>query len=593
MNRRTRWLKPFSVSLFALGFACAAANADTPGADGITSFRADVWVKADATLEVREEIAITGADKYYRYGFVRNLPIDSENRWDPKYVGEYRKDNGIRVRILEVTQDGVSARYQPGNGWGYSQLHIGERGVPPAPGEHRYVIRYTVDGALNPGASSDTLYWNAIGHERNAPVADAILSVHLPAEISTTDVLAEPRVAGRGVSSPRRAGTELERADEDADSVTFHATNVLSRQSLSVAVTWPSGYVHPSKWNFLGRDQQLLIVPALLFLFYLIAWLRIGPGPKPGAVVTRYEPPEGLSAAAVRYATTTGSDGRSFAAVIAELAVRGCLRVEPENGKYKLSRMMSDRATEAKLAPEEKLVLTMLFEDGPTIELTPAMDQRNTAQNTRYVSTIQRELSNRLNGLYFTRHAGVVVVGVLFTVIAALAMALTSQGRDTSGALFMTMWVLLVGLLIGVIVEVSFLPLCRTAARSGGGWMKLLPGIAALSAFAAIIVVMLRQLAEGVSLGFALMVPALIGVNLIWGPQLKRRTEQGQKILDDIAGFRLFLEKVEKDRLDKLNAAGEAPEMLDEHLAYAIALEVREAWGDHLAQTFTATTVMR
>ena len=28
-------------------------------------------------------------------------------------------------------------------------------------------------------------------------------------------------------------------------------------------------------------------------------------------------------------------------------------------------------------------------------------------------------------------------------------------------------------------------------------------------------------------------------------------------------------------------------------MPYAIALEVREAWGDHLAQTFFATTVMR
>ena len=55
----------------------------------------------------------------------------------------------------------------------------------------------------------------------------------------------------------------------------------------------------------------------------------------------------------------------------------------------------------------------------------------------------------------------------------------------------------------------------------------------------------------------------------------------------------MSLEKVEKDRLDKLNAVGEAPEMLDEHLSYAIALEVKEAWGDHLAQTFMATTVMR
>ena len=63
------------------------------------------------------------------------------------------------------------------------------------------------------------------------------------------------------------------------------------------------------------------------------------------------------------------TDGRSFAAVIAQLAVRGCIRVESENGKYKLSRLMSDRATESALAPEEKFILALLFEDGPEIDL--------------------------------------------------------------------------------------------------------------------------------------------------------------------------------------------------------------------------------
>jgi len=104
---------------------------------------------------------------------------------------------------------------------------------------------------------------------------------------------------------------------------------------------------------------------------------------------------------------------------------------------------------------------------------------------------------------------------------------------------------------------------------------------------------MLRQLAEDVSLTFAITLAALLLVNLVWGPQLKRRTAQGRQILDEIAGFRLFLEKVEKDRLDKLNSAGETPELIDEQLPFAIALEVREAWGDHLAQTFFSTAVMR
>ena len=371
------------------------------------------------------------------------------------------------------------------------------------------------------------------------------------------------------------------------------AANVGPRQSLSLVLTWPAGYLYAPVTTFIGPDAWLLAAPALLFLYYLIASLLIGPEPKPGTVVTSYDPPENLSAAAVRYVVTTGSDGRSFAAVIAALASRGCLLVQPENGKYKLSRIMSDRATDAKLAPEESRVLKMLFEDGPTIELTPGMDQRNTAQNTRYIFAIQEELSKRLQDLYFTKHAGIIAVGVLATIATALLFAARATGRDTSGIFFFTIWALGAGLMIGLLFEMAFWPACKTALRSGGGWLRLLPGAAAVGAFVWAIMYMLHKLAQGVSVAFALMLAGLMLVNLVWGPRLKRRTVQGRQILDQIAGFRLFLEKVEQDRLNKLNAIDESPQVLDEHLPYAIALDVKEAWGDHLAGTFLATTVMR
>ena len=181
----------------AVVYFCSAIRADTVQG-GIIAFRADVIVKQNATLEVREEITLDNAEKYYRYGFIRNLPIDSDDRWDPKYVGAYQRDNGIRVTILEVTQDGRPIRYEQGQGYGYSQLRIGAKNVPLDAAEHRYVIRYSVTGALKPGASADTLYWNAIGHERDVPVEEAILSVHLPAGVSASDATVEPRVAGRG-----------------------------------------------------------------------------------------------------------------------------------------------------------------------------------------------------------------------------------------------------------------------------------------------------------------------------------------------------------------------------------------------------------
>src|SRR5204863_2160035 len=100
-------------------------------------------------------------------------------------------------------------------------------------------------------------------------------------------------------------------------------------------------------------------------------------------------------------------------------------------------------------------------------------------------------------------------------------------------------------------------------------------------------------LAHSVSPALALMIVALLAVNLAWAPFFKRTTREGRRILDEIAGFRLFLEKVEQDRLDKLNPHQEILLAHEKYLAYAIALEVKEAWGDHLAQTFFASTPMR
>jgi hypothetical protein len=448
-----------------------------------------------------------------------------------------------------------------------------------------------VESALSLGGARDTLYWNAIGHERNDPVAEAILAVHLPAAIPAENIEVEPRVGGRGVSFKLRPETTLERLGDPSGAIVYRATYVGPRQSLILAVNWPSGYIHKPKLEFLRRDGWVIGAPALLFLYYLIAWLRIGSEPKPGTMIAQYEPPEGLSPAAVRYIASGTTDGRSLAAVIAVLAVRGCLRVESANGKYKLSRLMSDRATESALAPEEKITLDALFEDGSVIELTGSLDQRSTAQNGRYIFHIHNELTKDLGNKYFTRHPGIIALGVLATFVFALPLAITAHGRDPSGALFSTLWVLFCGLGIGMMTELSFAPALKSAIRGRMGWTKLLPGAAAMAVFAGAIILLLKHLASGVSLSFSLMIVAFLVVNLAWGPRLKRKTLLGRQVSDQIEGFRQFLQKVDQDKLNRLNPGVDEPQDLDRMLPYAIALEVKEAWGDHLSQTFLATTV--
>jgi hypothetical protein len=235
----------------------------------------------------------------------------------------------------------------------------------------------------------------------------------------------------------------------------------------------------------------------------------------------------------------------------------------------------------------------MLFEDGPVIEMTPSLEERNTAQQGRYVFHIQEELTKRLKGKYFTRHAGVIAIGVLMTFAVASVLAAAVSQRDTLTALFFTWWILFCGLTLGFIVEVNFVSAWKATVRAGTSWLKLLPGTAAIAIFAVAITYLLKQVAQNLSSAFALMLVAFLVVNLGWAPFLKRTTPEGRRILDEIAGFRLFLERVEQDRLDKLNPADEILQAREKYLAYAIALEVKESWGDHLAQTFFATTAVR
>src|ERR1700686_3043208 len=108
-----RAIRTAAIFLAALGLCQSARANSTPGS-GITFFRADVTVREDATLEVREEIAVRNASSFYKHGFQRDLPISLTDRWDTRYVGTYQKDNHIRVKILEVTEDGQRAEYEMG-----------------------------------------------------------------------------------------------------------------------------------------------------------------------------------------------------------------------------------------------------------------------------------------------------------------------------------------------------------------------------------------------------------------------------------------------------------------------------------------------
>ena len=577
--------------------ASAPTRPDTRGSghpatelDRIVSFASDVTLRGDATLEVREEFVAHSEGEYFRYGMIRELPIDSEARWDRRFVGEWRKDTGIRVKILEVSRDGAPISYEQGSDSGYPQVRIGEPWVALAPGDHRFVLRYEADGVTQFLADGDQLYWNSVGHYWRLPVDEVVVRLHLPREVPAGVVAVQAYAGGRGatIESLGHFGAKQAERSAIANGFEFRVADLGAAQSLAFSSTWPKGFLAPPVLGPLSHDGGLLIAPALLLLYYVVVWFALGREPKRGAVAIQYQPPQGLSPAAMRYIRTMTCDGRTLAATIAQLGARGLVGVEPQGAKYKITRLGIDPKTlTPPLAPEELSLYYELFSDGATVMI----DSSRGAPQNLYVNGIYREVHKAAGNLYFTRNARWLALGAFASFLTTMGMALTVHGRsaDRMVMLFLTWWFFFCFFFLGLIAVMTLLPAWVRMMRGLGGAKEVLVGSLVVGVFGAGGGFVFWQLKSAASLAYAFSLVALVAINIAAFPALKRLTPRGRQVRDAIEGFRKFLDTVEQDRLRRF-APSDAHAASAEFLPCAIALDVREAWGDHLAEACIVTT---
>ena len=93
--------------------------------------------------------------------------------------------------------------------------------------------------------------------------------------------------------------------------------------------------------------------------------------------------------------------------------------------------------------------------------------------------------------------------------------------------------------------------------------------------------------------GFVLALLLSVTLNNIFFVLMRAPTPRGVAILQQLAGFREFLVRVEQDRLDRVNTPEQRAELMNRFLPYAIALNVREGWGDKMASAFSDAIVER
>lgn len=319
--------------------------------------------------------------------------------------------------------------------------------------------------------------------------------------------------------------------------------------------------------------------PIVLAAFY--AWMaaRASGMRQPGTIVPRYDPPP-LSPAAARYALINGTDGKTIAATLAALVCKGLITVSRDAGGFLVKR--TPASVPAGLPHEEQVLLDLVFAYGDPNVISPADAKRMDGM----VSGVEGALMKQYQGAFNSGHYNQIAMAVVLSIAWAL---LSVRGGQQ---MFVALWSSCFTLVLLAVFWARALP----------AWRDLIQGrVHDRALFTTLFLMPLPLVMAGVawwvmsrvlpgSVVSALL--AMAAINVVGGSLLRAPTPRGRQVLDEIEGYRQFLLRVEQDPLDRMTDP-QASSRLDQHIPYAIALDIKEAWGDHLCSLFLGATVAK
>jgi len=313
--------------------------------------------------------------------------------------------------------------------------------------------------------------------------------------------------------------------------------------------------------------------PVLLALYYAVLVATKPRVPQIGSIVVRYEAPYELTPAAARYIWKGCVDQRTVASVLAGLATKGRIAMEHTHGAYNIRKTAPPRNAAA-LNREEQSTMEWLFSNFLDAKVFhPQQDSTGCIASLR--GLLDRELGNN----YQNARYGWAALGMLASFTVAVLFALSLDNKD---ALKFGATLFVATFMTGVIAAALLVPAIVDLARGMGNVGRLLLALAFTSFMVATVVGITIQLMRAAPIELAVMIFVLVMMNMVAVPLLRGVTPKGIEAQREIEGFREYLLKVEQDQLDRTVRANSAPPACAAMLSYAIALEVKEAWGDEL-----------
>ncbi len=541
----------------------------------LMDFSEDIFVHVDRTADVFLNVEFVSEGRNIRHG----LYFDFVEKWRD----EYGKRRSYSIKVEGVRRDGYVEDYHVTYMRGGFRLYVGSSERLLAPGKHFYNIHLKVYGMVQSYEDFDQLYWTVVGTRWKFPIERAEAKIHMPGG-GMRYIRQYTGYVGRYGTTGRRPVVEV---DRKKGILTFRVEEVIPPgNGFTIAVSWRKGFfVRETLFTrygyILDEHRNSLLLLLLLFVYYITAWLMVGRDPERGTIVPLYYPPKGISPGGARFILKMGYDRKVMVANIVDLAVKGYVVIKDDDGDITLERT-SKAIEKGELTRDEEKLLKTLF----------------TASGVLYISRtsapVLREAERKLKKSLLTMYEGRYFVANLPFFLAGLGLSILVLGvaafeyNTYVFLLFLSVWILIWSMGVTALLRTTF------------AYFRIFLESRRFKDFFGFLAMLLFSLpfVAGEFVGFFFMwkvsdiyFPVLTVVVVVLGVVfyhlLKAPTRLGRRVMDEIEGFKLYLQVAEKERLQVLAEKIGYEKLYESYLPYAIAFDLEKKWGERFDIIFS------
>lgn len=537
----------------------------------IDKYNVNIRVQADGVLDITETIDVDFDSP--RRGIFRNIPyrynmtnIDGEDMKRPLFIG-----NKYTILIYDIKVPGNPRKItRDANN---IKIRIGSRRKYISD-EKQYVIKYKVAGAIKQFSNHSELYWNIIGTQWDTYIWKSNFKIKLPETISLVknDYFAVSGKEGSTISN-------VSIAFEDKTLTGTNRSSLYEYEGVTVGIKLPADYFKPARFGLVLRQMlvhytpvaRAIRLPIVAFAILFILWLFVGKDDKITKMV-EYLPPKGITSAEAGKIIDGKTDNRDLLSLIYYWANKGYIGIEPcEDGDFILTR--KHKLIDAK--QYEHYIFDRIFRridekkkfsiSGLRGKLWYAMENARKNLDTAWDNDKHYEPTSLAirKVMDFLFKPGIIFLIFYMGFMLLFMGIIVNFGLNDMWKLYWLMmliftpfvailsfknectWIL--GVTIGLLPLFLFIAL---GVKNGAGWWIL-----------------------GDIIGIGL----IIAVIRFFRSIILKKTRVGIEKYQAVVGFKEFIERVEKDRLEKL--VKKHPTYFSDILPYAVAFGLAKKWA--------------